>query len=123
MMKLLVIAVILATLAPAPPSYTETQATKGQILFYEQCAECHGAALDGNFGPALSGDGGNLQWATVSYVWQYVTAHMPAGNAGGLSTTDYLEIMAFLLKAHGNPAGKAPLTPQAALASKALLGP
>ena len=49
---------------------------------------------------------GNLQWDTVTYVYNYVTAHMPAGNAGGLSQKEYVEIMAFLLKATPCSAGR-----------------
>jgi putative membrane protein len=109
--------------APIAPSYTDGQAIKGQILFYENCAECHGASLEGNFGPALAGGGGNVQWETVSYVWTYMTAHMPAGNAGGLRPSEYLEIMAFLLKTHGHAPGTAPLSSAAAAASKAFMGP
>jgi len=112
-----------APTAPVAPSYTGDQAVKGQILFYENCAECHGADLAGNFGPALAGGGGNVQWETVSYVWTYMTAHMPAGNAGGLRPDEYLGIMAFLLKVHGHPPGAAPLSSAAAAASKAFMGP
>ena len=109
--------------APAPPPFTGEQARKGQTLFYEDCAECHGGALEGKFGPALSGGEGNLQWATVSYVWQYMTAHMPAGNAGGLTREQYVDIMAFLLERHGALPSAKPLTVNAALESKAYLGP
>ena len=114
---------LLALVTPQPPSYSDAQATKGQILFYENCTECHGAGLEGNFGPALAGSGSNVQWETVTYVWQYMTAHMPAGNAAGLRESEYLEIMAFLIKAHGHPPGPAPLRAKAALESKALMGP
>jgi mono/diheme cytochrome c family protein len=126
MIKPLLFAAVILLAASDPtmlvPSYTTDQAAKGQILFYENCAECHGAELDGNYGPALSGPGGNVQWETVSYVWGYMTAHMPAGNANGLRPKEYVEIMAFLLKMHANPAGRKPLTAAAANASKAFMG-
>ncbi len=117
-----------ASAAPAPatgaiPSFTPAQARIGRILYYENCAECHGAKLEGNIGPALAGGNGNLQWDTVTYVWTYMTQHMPAGNAGGLRKQEYLEIMAFLLREHGHAPGAAPLSESAASASKALLGP
>ncbi|MGA8473802.1 MAG: cytochrome c [Candidatus Cybelea sp.] len=108
---------------PAVPSFTADQANKGQILFYENCAECHGAQLEGNAGPALDATHGNVQWETVSFVFSYMSAFMPAGNAHGLSPDDYLNIMAFLLRAHGHHAGGAALTAEAATNSKALLGP
>jgi hypothetical protein len=59
----------------------------------------------------------------VSYVVNYIPAHRPAGNAEGLKPSEYVEIMAFLLKMHGHPAGHAPLTAAAANASTALMGP
>lgn len=107
---------------PPPPSYTVQQANRGQILFYENCAECHGASLEGNFGPALAGGDGNIQWDTITYVWTYMHQHMPAGNADGLREDEYLSIMAFLLKNHGIAPGRKPLTSAAAAASQAILG-
>jgi putative membrane protein len=112
-----------AEAAVTPPPHTARQARVGQTLYYENCAECHGAALNGNFGPALAGNGANVQWDTMKYLWSYITAHMPAGNAGGLSKDDYVDIMAFLLQMHGHPPSRAPLTPEAASTSKAYLGP
>ncbi|HTV92919.1 MAG TPA: c-type cytochrome [Verrucomicrobiae bacterium] len=105
------------------PSFTAEQAQHGQIAFYENCAECHGARLEGNFGPPLGDTQGNLQWESVSYVFSYMTASMPVGNAGGLRPAEYLDIMAFLLKVHGHASGAAPLTAAAAIDSKATLGP
>ncbi len=117
------------TKAPSPPptttapSFAADQARKGQTLFYENCAECHGGNLEGNVGPALSGGDGNVQWDSVGYVWDYMTGHMPAGNAGGLRQDEYLDIMSFILKSHGHRPGKTMLTPESAKASQALLGP
>jgi mono/diheme cytochrome c family protein len=107
--------------APAPPvpSYSSDQAQRGQIEYYENCAECHGAEAQGHIGPALVGDDGNLQWETVQYVYQFTTAQMPVGNAGALPKSTYLDIMAFLMKAHGNPPGEKPLTDAVANASQA----
>jgi mono/diheme cytochrome c family protein len=124
MRVLLLTALLIAAATPPPPvpSYTETQAARGRILFYENCAECHGASLAGNFGPALAGPNGNVQWESVSYVWGYMTAHMPAGNADGLKPQQYLDIMAFLIQQHGHHAGSSPLTAPAAASSKALMG-
>ena len=116
------------TPAPSPspsdsvPSFTVGQARLGQTLFYENCAECHGGNLQGNFGPALAGPDGNIQWDSVGYVYSYMTGHMPAGNSGGLSKDEYLDIMSFLLKRHGHQPGKTMLTPAQATASTALLG-
>ena len=112
--------------APNPnalPPYTGEQARLGQTLFYENCAECHGDALQGNFGPALAGGDDNLRWTPVYSTWEYMTAHMPAGNAGGLTQEQYVDVMAFLLKAHGELPSRVPLTAGSADASKVPFGP
>lgn len=109
--------------APAAPSYTAVQARAGQTLFYEDCAECHGDLLEGNYGPALAGPDGNTQWETVQYVFTYMTGHMPVGNADGLSSQQYVDLMAFLLSRHHHAPGTQPLTAAAANASLAKLGP
>ncbi|HEY8313905.1 MAG TPA: c-type cytochrome [Candidatus Baltobacteraceae bacterium] len=108
--------------APAP-SFTPDQARKGQTLFYEHCAECHGANLQGQYGPALSGPGGNLQWQPVKQIYAYAVSQMPAGNAGGLPPGEYVEIMAFLMQSHGHRPGSKPLTQSAATTSTAVMGP
>ncbi len=107
----------------ATPSFTGAQARAGQTLFYEHCAECHGALLQGNYGPALRGMNGNIQWDSVQYVYGYMTAHMPVGNAGGLTQRQYLDILAFILASHHHVAGTRMLTAAAANASLAKLGP
>lgn len=114
------------TVTPPPsmkvPSYTDRQAHAGQTLFYQNCAECHGASGEGNWAPALLVDTGNVQWQPVYYVYSYMRAHMPAGDAGALKTDEYIDIMAFMLKMHGHPAGGAALTDKTLMDSGALLG-
>jgi len=109
--------------APVVPSFTAAQAQRGRIAFYENCAECHGAQLEGNFGPPLDDTHGNVQWEPVSFVFSYMTAFMPSGNANGLPPDTYLDIMAFLMQQHGHGAGGTALTAAAAKNSKAVLGP
>jgi len=106
----------------AVPSYLPQQARQGQIAFYGNCAECHGAAGEGNFGPALITADGNVQWQPIYYVFSYMQQHMPAGNANDLKPEQYVDIMAFLIQAHGHPPGKRALTAASASGSGALLG-
>jgi len=105
------------------PSFTADQAHKGQTAYYVSCAECHGVQLEGQYGPALSGPNGNTQWYPVAYVYAYMTAQMPVGNADGLSQEQYLDIMAFLLQSHHHRPGTKPLTDSVASTSPTILGP
>ena len=53
-----------AAQAPAQPTrtvqdgvFSDAQATRGQALYAQRCAGCHGPALEGAQAPALKGDG------------------------------------------------------------------
>jgi mono/diheme cytochrome c family protein len=96
--------------ARPPISFTAAQASTGQAAYYANCAKCHGANLEGISGPALKGKDGNLQEQTVSGVYTYTITQMPVGNAGGLPSTDYVNIMAFLLQSNGRRPGQAKLS-------------
>jgi mono/diheme cytochrome c family protein len=108
--------------APPAASYTAKQADAGRLDYYESCAECHGAKLEGVFGPALAGSDDNLKYQAVRDVYGYMSAHMPHGNPEGLPEEQYVAIMAFLMQSHGLPAGPTPLTKAAIAADATLLG-
>src|SRR5688572_5024227 len=91
------------------------QAARGQSLFAEHCAECHGDSGQGNTAPRLVGlDQGALpreppesrnvrdtEFVTAGDVAAFVVANMPPGRGGSLSTDEYLAILAFDLEANG----------------------
>jgi mono/diheme cytochrome c family protein len=92
----------------------ETQAGRGQRLYGEHCASCHGDSGQGDEAPRLVGlDEGALpreprdgavrdtEFVTVADVAGFVVENMPPSDPGGLSTEDYLAILAFDLKANG----------------------
>jgi mono/diheme cytochrome c family protein len=92
----------------------ETQAGRGQRLYGEHCASCHGDSGQGDEAPALVGlDDGALpreprdgaardtEFVTVADIAQFVVENMPPSDPGGLSSEDYLAILAFDLKANG----------------------
>jgi cytochrome c len=110
--------------ASTPPtiSFTREQAQRGQFAYMQNCALCHNTDLSGRYGPALKGPGGNLTMKTLGYVFSYMTAHMPMGDAGGLSNQDYADIMAFLLQANGLRPDRQPLIPVEAMKSQVIIG-
>lgn len=97
--------------AKPPISFLASQADTGRLTYYAKCAMCHGANLEGISGPALKGNDANLQSLTVSYVYKYTIVQMPVGNAGGLSSKEYVNLVAFLLRSNGRHAGTTALTP------------
>lgn len=102
---------ILSAATPGRITYTAAQATQGRTIYYGKCALCHGANLEGISGPALKGPNSNLALQTVGAVYTYTTVQMPVGNAGGLSKSDYVKLLAFVLQNNGVPASKKPATP------------
>ena len=79
--------------------YSEVQAVRGDKQFAARCALCHkpeqftGAFLDG------------WEGQTVSGLFEMIRTSMPEGDPGSLARQEYADIMAFLLKKNGLPAG------------------
>lgn len=97
-----------ATRAP----FTATQAENGKAVYAESCAQCHGKDMQGSqFAPALVGIPFLQRWAgrSVGELLSFVTTSMPPGNAGTLKPAAYAEIVAYILQAHGEEPGTAPL--------------
>jgi mono/diheme cytochrome c family protein len=94
-----------------PALYTVEQATTGALAYYQNCAMCHGPALDGQSGgysgPALKGP----EFADPSYdfhvndMFNFVAKLMPAATPGSLTHDQDVQIMAFILQQNGYPAG------------------
>ena len=98
-------------------SYTPEQANRGKALYAQQCASCHGAALDGSGqAPPLTGADfkGNWNGQTVDDLFEKIQTSMPADQPGRLSRTQNADILAFLLTANGFPAGSKELPSDAA---------
>ena len=92
--------------------YTQAQATKGEADYSQNCAACHGSTLGGNGeAPALVGAQFISDWAglTVGDLFDRIRTTMPQDDPGALKRDTYAEILAYLLKANGYPAGQRPL--------------
>jgi len=103
--------------------YQAAQAERGKAIYAAQCAACHGKALTGGGAPALTG----AQFFTrdmnnrIGDVFRYMVHEMPAGRPGSLQHEQYAELMAFILKTNGYPAGPSPLSYDGALESGEIL--
>lgn len=108
-----------ASTAPLPALFTQTDAARGQQVYAQNCAACHGADLRGKIGPALLGPaiGSSRTHTTVAIMFNVIAFEMPAGAPSSLPQADYAAVMAYLLQQNGYPAGAHALTYAAAQAA------
>lgn len=105
-----------ATAQDAVTMFAEAQALRGQALYDEHCVLCHGAQLQGAAAAALSGATFRARWAdgqhTVDDLFYIVRTQMPYSEPGKLSRQQYIDVIAYVLKVNGYPAGdgELPLT-------------
>ncbi len=94
--------------APLPIAYTEEQATRGQALYQDYCASCHGTDYQpDDFAPGLTGAAFDWRWKdrTVFDLYETIRTTMPPDAAGSLDSRTAIDIVAALLKANAFAAG------------------
>ena len=92
--------------------YTEEQAKRGEAVYAETCATCHGASLaGGEMAPALVGPDFIAGWKpqTVNDLFERVRLDMPQDNPGILTPQQTADVVSFLLSAGKYPAGTSEL--------------
>ena len=97
--------------------YSAGQAARGAQLYKAQCAECHGAALEGASGPPLVGESFLSNWSArpLEGLVDKIQKTMPFNQAGSLSRQQSADLTAYMLQAGKFPAGQVELN-EAALA-------
>jgi mono/diheme cytochrome c family protein len=88
--------------------YTEEQATRGQAVYVETCANCHGPALEGaDMTPALTGATFSSNWNDLSLgdLFERIRISMPMDRPGTLPRQQNADVIAYMLKANRWPAG------------------
>ena len=101
--------------------YSAAQAKRGEAVYTEKCVACHGAKLEGDFGPPLTGDAFLGIWGGLSLSELFDKIHntMPADAPGTLTRPQALDVVTYVLQANQAPAGAADLA-EAALKQIAL---
>lgn len=95
--------------------YTTAQAGRGETSYAKTCARCHGASLGGgDESPALTGGNflGNWNGLPLSELQTRIKTTMPSDSVGIYDMKLVTDVMAYLLKANGFPAGQAELSVQ-----------
>lgn len=88
--------------------YSEAQATRGATGYNQDCAVCHGATLSGTGeAPGLTGAQFLSAWngLNLGELFDRIRTTMPFDRPGGLSREAYADIVAYILKFNGFPAG------------------
>ncbi|HYW42133.1 MAG TPA: cytochrome c [Bryobacteraceae bacterium] len=92
--------------------YTEEQARRGETLYQQQCARCHGVSLTGGEeAPPLSGGGFLANWngTTAGDLSERIRTTMPPDAPGRLGRQQNTDVLSHLFRVNGFPPGKAEL--------------
>ncbi len=92
--------------------FTAAQAERGREAFATHCSSCHGKDLEGEAGPALSGEQFFDNWRedSVKTLFSFIQTQMPQRARGSLSADTYLDILSYIFSKNMFPAGSKVLT-------------
>jgi S-disulfanyl-L-cysteine oxidoreductase SoxD len=92
--------------------FTSAQADRGNTLFQDNCATCHGGSLQGeDENPPLSGKHFASRWGglPVSAIYGFINTQMPLGQPGAMGAQGNADIVAYILSVNKFPAGQTEL--------------
>lgn len=93
--------------------YTDAQADRGVAVYSKECTVCHADTLRGNVdgGPPLTGAEFETRWngVTIADMVKEVAEMMPADEPNSLTQQQYVDVIAFLLRANKRPSGASEL--------------
>ena len=99
-----------AQVTTAEGAYTEAQAERGLVLFLDNCAHCHGPEMDGDgfFIPPIGGLDFRNYWKgrPVVDIFDFINEFMPFDQPGELEVQIYVDVIAYIMKFSGYPAGE-----------------
>jgi alcohol dehydrogenase (cytochrome c) len=89
-MRLVLLGVALLAVGPAgvqaksSAGYTSAQASRGAAVYSQDCAQCHGANLQGDSGPTLSGQTFQQAYGTgtAAQLYDFISRQMPQTQPG-----------------------------------------
>lgn len=98
--------------------FTAEQSTRGEKLYAQNCASCHGTSLTGGeSAPPLTGGEFSSNWygLTVGDLFERIRNTMPADRPGRINRQQNADILSFILSMNRFPAGAGELPTQTEL--------
>src|SRR6185503_16747936 len=91
--------------------YTAAQAQRGEAIYKDQCAPCHGATLQGQVGPPLTGPDFTADFGKqpLTQLFVKIKNTMPLNAPGSLTPQQAGDVVAFILQTAKFPAGRTDL--------------
>lgn len=93
---------VVIALTPNLPaaSFASAQATRGEAVYESTCATCH--QPDQFLGPRFAEAWNDRR---IGDFYSLVRSTMPVDNPGGMKEQEYIDVVAYLLKANHSPQG------------------
>jgi mono/diheme cytochrome c family protein len=88
--------------------YSDAQSARGETVSTKSCAVCHGDELKGSdLAPALQGGEFLKNWVgkTAGELCDRIDTTMPANEPGTLTPQQVTDVVAYIFKVNGFPAG------------------
>src|SRR5258706_7986654 len=95
--------------------YSLEQAKRGEPLYADNCAACHGGDLTGGeMTPALIGFEFSANWdgLTLGDLFERIRVSMPQNDPNALTRAQKIDVLGFILYKGGYPAGQTELPSQ-----------
>jgi mono/diheme cytochrome c family protein len=94
--------------------YTADQATRGAVVFKDNCAVCHGDNVQGrrsDGGAPLKGLQFTSKWGGQSLyaLFSVMEELMPARHPSSLTKAQYADVVSYLFQVNGMPPGPKPM--------------
>jgi S-disulfanyl-L-cysteine oxidoreductase SoxD len=104
--------------------YTEEQAKRGEPLYHQKCASCHGDKLTGGeSAPPLAGGQFLSNWngLTLDVLFERIRVTMPSDNPARVGRPPKADILAYILSMNRFPPGKTDLQYKAELLKEIMI--
>jgi cytochrome c len=105
-------------------AYTGEQAKRGEPLYHQKCASCHGDKLTGGeSAPPLTGGQFLSNWngLTLDVLFERIRTTMPSDNPAKVGRVPKADILAYILSMNRFPAGNAELQSRSEMLKEILI--